>query len=69
MMNLRKDQGIRYSKVSSHEVERTGGSVGCQIQKAEVDALRVKAFQFNVIYGLAHHEESALLWPEHHNLH
>ena len=69
MMNLRKDQGIRYSKVSRHKGERTGGSVGCQIQKAEVDALRVKAFQFNVIYGLAHHEESALLWPEHHNLH
>ena len=65
-MNLRKDYDIRYSKVSRHKGERTGGSVGCQIQKTEVDTLRAEAFQFNVAYGLACHEGSALSRPEPH---
>ena len=67
-MNLRKDHDTRYSKVSGHKGERTGGSVRYQIQKTEVDTLRTEAFQFNVAYGLACHEGSVLSRPEPHNL-
>ena len=67
-MNLRKDHDIRYSKVSSHKGERTGDSVDCQISQAEVDTLRAEAFQFNMTYGLARHEGSALSRSEPHNL-
>ena len=67
-MNLRRDYDIRYSKVSGHEGELAAGSASCQIQKAEGDTLRAEAFQFNVAYGLTHHEGSALLRPEPHNL-
>ena len=52
----------------NHKVERVDDFIGCQIPKEKVDTLRAEVFQFNMAYGLAHHEGSAFSRPEPHNL-